>query len=477
MAIPSLRRILRERSGSGGYSFNIISYMRLGNLLKKYKEGSERSKEAVNNIIVSLLAKSVSIVCSLLIVPLTINYVNPSQYGVWLALSSIIGWISFFDLGLGNGFRNKFAEAKANGEIDLARQYVSTTYFVLGLIASCVFILIIVLNLFIDWTIVLKVDKTYYNELHKVFAIVSGFFCLNLIANIFSMLLSANQKPGYASAITGLGSIISIVVIYILTLYTDGSLVNLALFFSGIPAVTLLVVSIFSFLFTQYKIYRPSFTKINTKLIRNIIGLGVKFFVIYLSMILIFQIINIVISRELGSIYVTQYNIAYKLFNVYYSIWMLMLAPVWSSFTDAYTKNDVKWMQSIINKYEKVWVIYALAGTLLLLITPFFYKVWIGDQVQIPFALSVEMFLFFISQALAGIYMQSINGIGKVQLQFIIYLCFAVLSWPLLTVSCRWFGITGALIVPTIVYLVQALIGRIQLKMLLNDKAFGIFNK
>ena len=77
-----------------------------------------------------------------------------------------------------------------------------------------------------------------------------------------------------------------------------------------------------------------------------------------------------------------------------------MLAPVWSSFTDAYTKNDVKWMQSIINKYEKVWVIYALAGTLLLLITPFFYKVWIGDQVQIPFALSVEMFLFFISQAL-----------------------------------------------------------------------------
>ena len=65
---------------------------------------------------------------------MTINYLNPTRYGIWLTVSSIIGWIAFFDLGLANGFRNKFAEAKAQGRLELAREYLSTTYFAIGAI-------------------------------------------------------------------------------------------------------------------------------------------------------------------------------------------------------------------------------------------------------------------------------------------------------------------------------------------------------
>ena len=48
-----------------------------------------------------------------MLVPLTIHYINPTRYGIWLTVSSIIGWVSFFDIGFGNGLRNKFAEALA----------------------------------------------------------------------------------------------------------------------------------------------------------------------------------------------------------------------------------------------------------------------------------------------------------------------------------------------------------------------------
>ena len=36
-----------------------------------------------------------------------------------LTLSSIIGWFAFFDIGFGNGLRNKFAEAIAKGDHQL----------------------------------------------------------------------------------------------------------------------------------------------------------------------------------------------------------------------------------------------------------------------------------------------------------------------------------------------------------------------
>ena len=59
---------------------------------------------------------------------------NADNYGIWLTVSSIISWMSFFDIGINNGLKNKFAEAKAMNNEVLIQKYVSTTYFVLALI-------------------------------------------------------------------------------------------------------------------------------------------------------------------------------------------------------------------------------------------------------------------------------------------------------------------------------------------------------
>ena len=59
---------------------------------------SARSKKALVNIAVSFAAKLISIVCTLLVVPLTIQYVNPTEYGIWMTVSSVIAWIGYFDL-------------------------------------------------------------------------------------------------------------------------------------------------------------------------------------------------------------------------------------------------------------------------------------------------------------------------------------------------------------------------------------------
>lgn len=79
-------------------------------------DGQERSVKAKKNILGALLIRGTSILISLAMVPLTIDYVNPSRYGIWLTLSSIVGWFAFFDIGLTQGLRNKFAEALAEGD-------------------------------------------------------------------------------------------------------------------------------------------------------------------------------------------------------------------------------------------------------------------------------------------------------------------------------------------------------------------------
>lgn len=74
-------------------------------------KGHQRSVKAKKNIFASFIIKGTSILIGFYMVPLTIGYVDKEQYGVWLTLSSVVGWFSFFDIGLGNGLRNKLAVA------------------------------------------------------------------------------------------------------------------------------------------------------------------------------------------------------------------------------------------------------------------------------------------------------------------------------------------------------------------------------
>lgn len=449
----------------------------INHFLTKFQNSNARTHEILKNIALSVSVKIANILSSLLIMPLTINYVNPTQYGIWLSLSSIIAWINFFDLGLANGFRNKFAEAKANGNTLLARQYLSTTYFTITIIVLVLYCATIIINSQLDWTSVLNVDQTYREELQKVFAIVCGFMCLNMVANIFSTLLTADQKPGYASIIQGAGQYISLLVIFILTKVSSGSLTNLALYYAGIPCMVMLFTSIIMFNVSSYRKYKPKIRFIQFKLIRSILGKGSQFFVIYLCIIAVFQLVNIILSREIGPNGVTEYNVANRYFNILYMSINIIIAPFWSAFTDAYVKRDFTWMKSSLHNLEKLFILTIFGGIIMLIISPFFYKIWIGDNVNIPFILSASVLILTLSRTISNIYMFLINGIGAIRIQLIIYVCFALIAWPAMVYSCRNFGISGIVIIPTAVYIVQSILARIQLNKHINGKAYGIWLK
>ena len=108
-------------------------------ILGLINSGSGRSVRAKKNIVSMFALRGVSIICSFLIVPLTINYVSSYEYGIWLTISSLVAWISFFDVGIGNGLRNKFIEAVENNQPVRARRLVSTAYAIISNIVVSVY--------------------------------------------------------------------------------------------------------------------------------------------------------------------------------------------------------------------------------------------------------------------------------------------------------------------------------------------------
>lgn len=440
-----------------------------------FTKGNPRSINAKKNIAISFITKALSIGASLLLVPITIHYVNPVQYGVWLTLSSIITWFSFFDIGFGNGLRNKFAESVAKGKYKLAKAYVSTTYAVLGLISIGSTITFFFLNNYLNWPKILNAPDSLKKELGLLALIVFVFFCIQFVLQLITVILTADQQPAKASSFNLLGSILSLVLIFILTKTTKGSLIYLGLSL-GVMPILVLTLSTIWFYTHEYRKYAPSLKYVKFKFSKNLLNLGGKFFIIQIGALVLFQTDNIIIAQIFGSKEVTTFNVAYKLFSAILMVFTIIITPLWSAYTDAYSRNDMQWIRKSLFKMRKLWVLLIFSTILLFLISAYIFRWWVGDSVTVPISLSLALSLYVIVYTWQTIHVFLLNGIGKIKLQLYLVVISALINIPLAFFLGKRIGLAGVSLANTVLFIIMGIIFFIQVSKIINNSAKGIWN-
>jgi O-antigen/teichoic acid export membrane protein len=445
----------------------------VGSVLNK---GHQRTVKARKNILASFVIRGCNIAISLVLVPLTIHYVNADQYGIWLTLSSIIAWLSFFDVGFGNGLKNKFAEAIAIGDFKLARIYLSTTYAILAIIMAAVLILFNVINPFLNWAVILNAPRNMASELNILALLVFSFFCIQFVLQLITTIITANQQPAKASFFNLLGSIISLSVIFILTKTTSGNLIYLGLALGLAPIIVLTASSIW-FYSREYKQYAPSLKFVHFSYARNLMSLGVKFFFIQIAAIILYETSNLIIAQLFGPANVTAYNVAYKYFGVIPMVMGIIMTPFWSAFTEAWVKKDLDWIKGTVSKLRKIWLLLALVSVVMLTLAGWVYHVWVGDQVEISFAISASIAAYVVINGWNSIYSQFLNGVGKVKLQLYLAMFGSLINIPLAIFLGKTLGIYGVVLSTTIISIASAIITPLQYKKIISNQARGIWDK
>jgi O-antigen/teichoic acid export membrane protein len=457
-----------------GKAVNVFTFIN-----SKIYKGQDRSVKAKKNIIASVFIKGVSIAISLVLVPLTINYINPSRYGIWITITSIVGWFSFFDIGLTQGLRNKFAEAKAKGEDSLAQIYVSTTYAILACIFFLVWLIFLLSNHFLDWAVILNVPEKMSSEVSTLAIIVFSYFCIDFVLRIITTLITADQQPAKSSLIDVLGQILSLIFIFLLVKTTQGSLIKLAVAFCLSPILVLIAANFFFFRSTFRK-YRPSFSKIKFSYAKDLFNLGIIFFTIQVAGIIQYQTANIIIAQNFTTANVTSYNIVYKYFGILNMIFIIFLTPFWSASTDAFFRKDLAWIKNAIKKYNKLNVAIFLLGLLMLVLSSQIYDLWLGKgKVLINFDLSLWGFLYFTITIFASKYVYFLNGINALRIQFIASIVspFVYIGTALLLIQYLKIGVYGLFVASIIANFNGFFLAPLQYHMVINKNKKGIWIK
>jgi O-antigen/teichoic acid export membrane protein len=442
-------------------------------------KGHERSVRAKKNILGLFIIKGLSIAISLVLVPLTINYINPSQYGIWLTLSSIVGWLSFFDIGLTQGLRNKFAEAKANNDDSAVQVYVSTTYAILSIIFFTIWLLFLIINPHLNWSSILKVSDTMRSEVSVLAVIIFTYFCITFVIKIITTILIADQQPAKSSLIDMFGQALSLVLILILVKTTEGSLVKLGIGLCVAPLFVLAGANILLFR-KKYKQYRPSISKVKFSYARDLFNIGVIFFIIQVANIVQFQTANIIIARSFSVADVTSFNIVFKYFGALNMLFMIFLTPFWSASTEAYQKNDIQWIKNGIKKYNYLNLFMVLIGILMLLFSGTVYRLWLGKGVvHIDFLLSLYGFLFFCTSMFGGKYVSFLNGISALRIQFIACIIspFLYILIAITLIKCLKIGVYALFIAFIIINYNTYILAPIQYHKIINKGQKGIWTR
>lgn len=442
-------------------------------------KGHERSVRAKKNIISSIIIKGFSLIAGFLMLPITLSYVDASEYGVWLTLSSIVGWFVFFDIGLTQGLRNKMAEARAKGDDNLAQVYVSTTYALLSVIFFCVWVIFIIANSFLDWAKILNVSESMRPDVTTLAIIVFTYFCLSFVFRIITTVLLANQQPAGSSLIDLIGHIVSLLVIIILVKTTEGSLIKLGIALCISPLLILIGANFLLFK-KKYRKFRPLISKVKFSYARDLFQIGVVFFIIQVAGIVQFQTANIIIARNFGTADVTSYSIVYKYFGMLLMVFNIFLTPFWSASTEAFQKKDIQWIKNGIKRYNQLNILMAAVSLLMLLFSETFYRFWLGEgKVTIIFPLSLWGFIYFNLSMFGGKYGSLLNGISALRIQFIASIIspFIYIAAAILLINKFHVGVHSLFIASIIANFNGYLLGPLQYHMVINKNKRGIWIK
>lgn len=441
-----------------------------------HKFNNTRNKMLTTNILYSSILKIISLSTSLLIVPITINYLNNEVYGIWMTITSILFWINTFDIGLGNGMRNYLTEAISQKDYSLGKRYISTTLSLLTLIALVIGFAVLIPLLTIDFNKFFNTEAISNFDLRNTMIVAISFTLCNFVLKNIGFIYVAMQKYAVNDLLSVLGNVLSLGIIFLLTKLTTGHLIYVVLAYTATQCIIFCLAAIP--LFKKHPELRPTFKFFDKSLSHKIVGKGIGFFVIQISSCLvIFGAANIFITQLCGPATVTTYNIAYKFFNLLVIAYTIILSPMWNAYTDAYVKGDMIWINQTFNRALKLWGLSVVGGCIMLVGCQTFYHLWVGEKVIVPFTVSLSTLIYVSFFNLNNCVTYLINGLNKIRIQIITSLVFTALYIGIVLLLGKKLGIEGVVLSMAGSYACMSLIHLYQCRLLIKKKAKGIWNK
>lgn len=390
----------------------------------------------VRNVLGSSASKAVSVMVSFALVPLILGGVGPQQYGLWLAIASVLSFITLFDFGVGNALIGHIAKHRDDRQ-KVGELIVSSTFFLI-LITSMSLLMFYLLRPCINWAWLLGNDLPLSIDIAQVatavFAVVSLTILLSIAPAVRAGLQEGHRNSYYSIA----GQLMNLLFAWMgvefeLDLASLIVLSSLGSILSG--AVNLLIL---------LRRFRPKLQKLTINNQSRLFFTGWEFFVLQILGLLSYNLDSVIIAKYVGLGDVAQYGVLQKIFAIPSIVLSMIYAALWPAYADALARKDERWISMIYRK-SLVWGLFfaIFTSSVLFFSLDYFLLLLSSGALIIDSSAATGMYVLGCLSAIGGATSSLMNGMHQLRAQIYIGILATVVNVSVSLYLVQRVGLAG----------------------------------
>lgn len=431
----------------------------------------ERTKNYLRQVQGSVLYKAGAVIASFIAIPIMIDYLGVEQFGVWSTILTVMAWIVFFDLGIGNGLKNRVSEALAKNDNGEASKYISAGYSLIGIISFVLWVFCFFCAHLVPWQGVFNTDVIAESTLRYSVQIALSFVLLNFWVGLISAVLGGFQKTSLVALGQLYSNVASLVLVGVAWVFISPSIIVLATIY-GVATLGANCLLSFSF-YKANQVFFPRYL-VSREYVSPLLSMGLRFFAIQVAVLVVFTTDKILITQFFGPQEVTQYEVIMKLFGLFSFAHALISAPLWPAYADAFHRKDKVWIGGMLTKQLLLFIVFVVGVLVMMLIVDRVVSIWVGDAFSISYGLVIAVAVFIVVSIWNNIFAMILNGIGKTNVQLVSAVLAMLVNIPLAFVLVKIldFGVGGVVMAAVISLSFSAICLPLQVFYLLKKENF-----
>lgn len=378
---------------------------------------ADRHRRARLTSLTSFAAHGTTILTGLVSVPLTVGYLGPELYGVWLTIGSLLMWLAVTDLGFGgNALINALANAHGREDRQLAQELVATAFWLLSGIALLITLGFLMILPFVSWHGLFNVSpEVPASDLRLGMVLALAGFVATFPLGVVTAVYHGYQEGYFSNIWSTAGSLLGLAALVAVSRMQGGLPLLVAALWGARLLVTL---GSAIYLFGWHRPWLiPDPGRASRVGVKRLAGLGARYLVAQLAGIGMFQSQPIIIAQTLGAAEVGVFNVAQRILTIPQFVIQVFMQPLMPAYGEARARGDRPW---ILRTFRRSLAFSALGAALMVVpiatVTERLILWWVGPTLVPPRGLVVALSIYVFAACCvtpASVLLYGLERVGK----------------------------------------------------------------
>ncbi len=310
---------------------------------------ASRGRRLLKNVIAGFFQRGVGVAVGLVTVPLLLHHLGAEQYGLYVTITAVVGWLQIGRLGLGNALINELVRCQASQDFGAGRRALTSLWLGSSLVLAAIGLLCVLAFPLVPWGAVFPTSsETLAGAVPHTVGLSIAFALLGMAASPLWVVYTALQEQHRATSWAVAGAVLSLSATW--AAVAGGYGMAGVVVATGATMCGLWFLNGLWLFARQHPELRPRWRDRSWIAFQSMWGASAAFFVIDLATLLILQLDRFLIVQVQSGTAVTEFELAAKLYVLVSSLTSLALGPLWPAVGEAFSRNESHWVSLYLRR-------------------------------------------------------------------------------------------------------------------------------